>query len=219
MAPTVLRPGDLLVAPCDTKYGYGCEEGTWRFMWFQLQNTGIWHGLRSLPVHVRRSGVAHNLESVMSRLLTESMGQDLHWARVTTLFAELVVLYLERELALSESPHERKVRQCLEELWGRVSGRLDVDWSVNGLAAQANMSTSSFYRACERFMGQNPKQILLRFRMQRAEELLLNQDYPLKTVAEMLGYGRAFSFSKAFKRNKKMSPKEYRAQAAAEFGG
>ncbi len=137
---------------------------------------------------------------------------------MTTLLSELVVLYLERELAEEDSPLERGTRRQLEELWSIVSARLDKQWGVRELAQRVNMSCSSFYRACHRSTGDSPKQMLVKLRMQRAEELLRNYDYPLKIVADMLGYQSPFAFSNAFKRHKGMSPRDYRALAEQALG-
>ncbi len=208
-----LVAGELLIAPGGTRYGYTSEKPPWRFLWCQLHDQGVWRGLRSLDVHVRKAHYGKEIESTVTRLLADSVGQELHWARVTTLLSELVVLYLERELAVEDSLYDRTTRQQLEELWSIVSARLDKQWSVQELAQRVNMSCSSFYRACRRSTGDSPKQMLIKLRMQRAEELLRNYDYPLKIVADMLGYQSPFAFSNSFKRHKGMSPRDYRALA------
>lgn len=205
--------GELFIAPGGTRYRYTSEKPPWRFIWCQLQDRGIWHVLRSFDVHVRKAHYGEQIELVVRRLMAESMGQQLHWARVTTLLSELFVLYLERELAVEDSLYDRTTRQQLEELWSIVSARLDKQWSVQELAQRVNMSCSSFYRACRRSTGDSPKQMLIKLRMQRAEELLRNYDYPLKIVADMLGYQSPFAFSNSFKRHKGMSPRDYRALA------
>lgn len=205
-----LLAGELLIAPAGTRYGYTCEKPPWQFFWSQMLDRGVWRSLRSFDVHVRNAYYGAQLESSIRALLSDSVGQEPNWARATTLLSELVALYLERELAVQDSPHDRKNRQRLEELWGLVSGRLDKPWSVGELAEHVNMSISSFYRACRQSTGFSPKQMLLRLRMQRAEELLRTYDYPLKVVADMLGYESPFAFSNAFKRYKSMSPRAFR---------
>jgi AraC-like DNA-binding protein len=53
--------------------------------------------------------------------------------------------------------------------------------------------------------------MVFRLRMLRAEEVLRNTNYALKSIAPNIGYANAFAFSSAFKRHAGTSPKQYRA--------
>lgn len=211
-----LDSGGLLVLPARTSYRYECGRAPWRFIWFQLSNSGPWRSLSGMPIHTRRSHVAGDLESAFLRLLNESVALEPNASCLTTLLSEQVLLYLERELALSESPQQLGMRQRIDGIWRLVRQNLDKGWTTRRLAELGNMSESTFYRACLRHTGVNPHNMLLKMRMQQAEQLLRNSDYPAKMIAEIVGYSTPFAFSNAFKRYKKMSPKAYRAQVERE---
>ncbi|MBQ6463374.1 MAG: helix-turn-helix transcriptional regulator, partial [Pseudobutyrivibrio sp.] len=53
---------------------------------------------------------------------------------------------------------------------------------------------------------------LATYRIKKASELLCNTSESINNIAIMVGYCDAFTFSKAFKRYKDMSPSEYRKQ-------
>jgi len=211
-----LHGGDLLVLPAHTLYRYECACAPWRFMWFQLSNSGPWRSLAGMTIHARKSHVAGDLESAFLRLLNESVALELNAGYMTTLLSEQVVLYLERELALSEPPQQLGMRQRVDAIWMFVRQNLNKGWTTRGLADLGNMSESTFYRACLRHTGLNPHNMLLKVRMQQAEQLLRDSDYPVKMIAEIVGYSTPFAFSNAFKRYRKMSPKAYRAQVERE---
>jgi AraC-like DNA-binding protein len=52
--------------------------------------------------------------------------------------------------------------------------------------------------------------------MQKAMQLLSETTQPLDVVAQAVGYQDAFSFSKVFKREAGVSPRDFRRQDAAD---
>ena len=47
-------------------------------------------------------------------------------------------------------------------------------------------------------------------RIKKASTLLLDTDYPLTKIAELVGYGDVYYFCKIFKKYRLMTPSEYR---------
>ena len=62
------------------------------------------------------------------------------------------------------------------------------------------------------FCRHNHGQMVTRLRMQHAEQLLMRSDINLERIAEELGYTNSFALSKAFKRERGISPRHYREQ-------
>jgi AraC-like DNA-binding protein/quercetin dioxygenase-like cupin family protein len=207
-----LRKGDLLVLPAQSSYRYRTSKEGWRIMWFHLLNRGKWLMLDKPEPHIREAIVGEELCHVMEGLLKESIRDDVESSRLLTLYSEQIALYLSREIAASDSAHDRRMRQLLHDLWNSVNAQLRLEWNIASMAAKLNMSQAHFHRVCLRYSGCAPKQMLFRLRMQRAEELLVRYDYPLKNIAEELGYGTPFAFSNAFKRYEGVSPEYYRKQ-------
>lgn len=50
--------------------------------------------------------------------------------------------------------------------------------------------------------------------MEKAKQLLLNSDYTIRQITDMVGYTDEFTFSKAFKRYTGLSPKYYRKKSS-----
>ena len=70
------------------------------------------------------------------------------------------------------------------------------------------ISIHDFYTFDE--IGISPQEYLVSYRMDMAAEMLKDTDKKIQEIAEEVGYADQMSFSRAFKKYKKMSPTEYR---------
>jgi AraC-like DNA-binding protein len=83
-------------------------------------------------------------------------------------------------------------------------------WTLEALARAVGLSRSALAERFRGAMGETPLAYLRTVRMQRAMRLLAEGDGTLEQAAVAVGYGDAFSFSKAFKRAVGVSPGEFR---------
>ena len=83
-------------------------------------------------------------------------------------------------------------------------------WTLAALAHAVGLSRSALAARFREAMGETPLAYLRTVRLQRAMRLLAEADDTLARVAAAVGYGDAFSFSKAFKRAVGVSPGEFR---------
>ncbi|KPA96606.1 helix-turn-helix transcriptional regulator, partial [Pseudomonas asplenii] len=72
-------------------------------------------------------------------------------------------------------------------------------WSIDGLAALANMSRATFMRAFVKVAGESPWVLLTRVRMELAHGLLSRSHLGLSEIALQVGYQSQAAFSKKFK--------------------
>jgi AraC-like DNA-binding protein/mannose-6-phosphate isomerase-like protein (cupin superfamily) len=86
-------------------------------------------------------------------------------------------------------------------------------WTVQELAQMVGMSRSAFSARFSELVGEAPMSYLVGWRMQTAERLLTTERLQLIDVAERVGYTSEAAFSKAFKRERGMSPSSYRRLA------
>src|SRR5947209_2892928 len=89
-------------------------------------------------------------------------------------------------------------------------------WTVEGLARAVGMSRSAFAREFKELTGEAPLGYLNVWRMEQAAGLLRRSSLSLAQIAERIGYDSEYSFGKAFKRARQVSPGRYRAQSALE---
>jgi len=91
-----------------------------------------------------------------------------------------------------------------------LNQQLSNTWTLSDMADVLNISETSLRRLCQSEVGEAPKQMLFRMRMERAAELLLSTSASMTDIAQQVGYESAFSFSKAFRRHFDKSPSQHR---------
>ncbi|HEX6343138.1 AraC family transcriptional regulator [Umezawaea sp.] len=83
-------------------------------------------------------------------------------------------------------------------------------WTVAGLAAEVGVSRAALARRFTDLVGEPPMAFLTGWRLALAADLLRGTDATVGAVARQVGYGSSFSLSTAFKRERGVSPQEYR---------
>ena len=89
---------------------------------------------------------------------------------------------------------------------------------VEEAARQAGVSRSCLYRAFQAEFGCSPSAYLIRYRIQRAAQLLRHSTLPISAVAASVGFEDPLYFSRAFRRAVGQSPTEYRQQNGPRNG-
>ena len=106
-----------------------------------------------------------------------------------------------------ESLMER-VNKILEE-------RIDEeDMNVDRLAEAVGVSRTHLYRRMKERLGINPSDYIRKIRLQKACELLMNDDLDITQIAYALGFSSQSQFSTTFKRFMGYTPTEYRLKYA-----
>lgn len=87
---------------------------------------------------------------------------------------------------------------------------------VSDIADYIGIDRSYFSTIFSSRVGVSPQLYLMRIRMRRGSELLINTDKSIKVIASAVGYKDALTFSKVFKSFYGVSPKHYRTQLPDE---
>ena len=84
--------------------------------------------------------------------------------------------------------------------------------TLSDVTARFGYSASQLHRILKTNTDYSFTELILNMRMQRARHYLLNTHLPIKNIAYLLGLDSAEHFSRMFKKNRGMTPKEYREQ-------
>jgi signal transduction histidine kinase/DNA-binding response OmpR family regulator len=101
---------------------------------------------------------------------------------------------------------EKFLKKLDEEILKNIT---DSDLSVESLAEIMNMSRSTLYRKIKDISNLSPNELINIVRLKRAAELLLNENYKMYEIAEMVGYKSQTSFGRNFQKHFTMTPSEY----------
>lgn len=83
-------------------------------------------------------------------------------------------------------------------------------WTIESLSTQSHVSRATLARRFHDIVGEPPITFLTNHRMALAADLLRCGGQTVAGVAEQVGYQNPFAFSVAFKRNRGVSPKDFR---------
>ncbi len=89
--------------------------------------------------------------------------------------------------------------------------------TIENIADACGLNRSYLSRLFKHATGYSPQSYLLEYRMKKASELLLESSESINNIAFLVGYSDTFTFSKAFKRSKNVSPSEYRRSNGIEL--
>jgi len=108
------------------------------------------------------------------------------------------------------SPNDRKF---LDKLLALMEKNMDNgDLMVEELARELAMSRSVFFKKLKALTGLAPIEFIREIRIKRAAELILENEFNLTEISEMVGINDSRYFSKCFKAIFKMTPTEYKEQ-------
>lgn len=82
--------------------------------------------------------------------------------------------------------------------------------SVNEISSILAVDRRKFSDIFQEIIGLSPNKYIQKYRIEEAKSLLKFSTYSISEIADMTGYNDCFYFSKTFKKNIGVSPKEYR---------
>lgn len=98
------------------------------------------------------------------------------------------------------------IRKCIEFIDANYASNL----TLENLALAVNISKSYLSMIFKQEMGVNFITYLTDYRIERAKELLINSDFKIYEIAEKVGFGSPYYFSKVFKDTTKLSCKKFK---------
>ncbi|HEX7871310.1 MAG TPA: AraC family transcriptional regulator [Sphingobium sp.] len=98
----------------------------------------------------------------------------------------------------------------LHHIMGRIQQRPQDSHTLEEMATQAGVSPTHFCRIFRKATGVSPHQYVMRARLGRAQELLVQSDMALATIADFLGFTSQSHFTRAFRQLFGEPPSDFR---------
>jgi len=125
---------------------------------------------------------------------------------------QLFTLIVENSQPHPEAPLLLDSIHRLFPLLQRLQTELESPLSLDEMAREVHLSPSRFCALFRRCMGMPPGEYQRALRLNAAKVLLLDSEKSIEQIATQLGFEDPFHFSKAFKKNSGMNPRQYRAE-------
>ena len=162
-----------------------------------------------------RTAIRYNVRNYLSKPLDK---QDLHEC-LLKLRIEMDAEHdsvLERMKVLKATQGEN-VQDSIEKLRLFLNENYMHDFRLDQIAQQLNFNSSYLSKWFVKIVGETPSLYMINLRISKAKRLLLSvQELSVKQVGEMVGYADQNYFSRLFKQQTGLSPKQYRENADRE---
>ena len=106
----------------------------------------------------------------------------------------------------------------IDDIVSRITDDLTQQLSAADLAAELNMTESSFSRFFRRATGNTFTDFVNQVRVNRACQLLMESDRLITTICYEVGFHNVANFNRRFLNVKGMTPSEFRRQVDSRFG-
>lgn len=122
-----------------------------------------------------------------------------------------ILYYLSLNYPLQDKQQdENKQNTLLTKAMQLMRNNVDLNLQIQEIAQTLSIDRSYLHRIFKEHLGLSPKEYLINLKMTRAKELLIHTDHPLKIIALSIGMDDVVNFSKLFKKQEQLSPKQYR---------
>ena len=111
---------------------------------------------------------------------------------------------------LTETPTQRKSSDCIQDVMRYIRAHLHEPLDRERLAAVAGFSIPHFHRVFSAQVGESAAAYVRRLRLERAGRKLRMGAVDITEVALAAGYDSHAAFSKAFRQQFGLSPREFR---------
>ncbi len=134
---------------------------------------------------------------------------------LTLLLLELLI-QIRRQLLKDHRRKDAYLDAEMEQVLQYFNDHYNTEINIEAYAASRGMSVSWFIRNFKQYAHTTPMQYLVERRMANAQVLLETTNYNVTEIGAIVGYDNPLYFSRIFKKQKGVSPTEYRSQGQAE---
>jgi AraC-like DNA-binding protein len=215
------QPGDCIVH--DPKYPewhttVSSERAGFRNDWLHVAGPEMAELTKRFQIPLNQripTGFGSFLSEHLHVITDEDRRREAFWKEKIAIELEKILLRIGRAqenyragetLSLSERAHLETFRTVRSMLLDRFNE----PWSINMLAALAQLSPNRFSVLYTKFFGISPIEELLQHRLKQSCTMLVYSGATLETIAERCGFTDAAYFSRVFKRRMGCTPGAYR---------
>ena len=182
--------------------------------WVHFTGSNVKNILRRYDIPLD-TPVFYSGASAIYAYLFKEMINELQTCR--TGYEELLAMYLRQILILvqrTRQEHRTSINTHIQEEMEYARRYFNEHYneqiSIEDYAQSRNMSVSWFQRSFKQIVNYSPMQYILTIRINNAASLLESTDYSMAEISAIVGYDNPLYFSRLFKKQKGVSPSEYR---------
>ena len=188
----------------------------WEYVWLEFDGLRVKSLLDTIglsldkPVyHARNKSLREDMANEMLYLSRHKDESPFHLIGHLYLFLD----YLLRSAADEQLEHGSKLREFyIHEALTYIEHNFQNEITIEDIAGVCGLNRTYFGKIFKEALGKTPQEFLLNYRMLKAAELLKLTSLSIGDVGLAVGYANQMHFSRAFKNNYGISPREWRYQ-------
>ena len=188
----------------------------WEYVWLEFDGLRVKSLLDTIglsldkPVyHARNKSLREDMANEMLYISRHKDESPFHLIGHLYLFLD----YLLRSAADEQLEHGSKLREFyIHEALTYIEHNFQNEITIEDIAGVCGLNRTYFGKIFKEALGKTPQEFLLNYRMLKAAELLKLTSLSIGDVGLAVGYANQMHFSRAFKNNYGISPREWRYQ-------
>ena len=188
----------------------------WEYVWLDFDGLRVKSLLDTIglsldkPVyHARNKNLREDMANEMLYISRHKDESPFHLIGHLYLFLD----YLLRSAADEQLEHGSKLREFyIHEALTYIEHNFQNEITIEDIAGVCGLNRTYFGKIFKEALGKTPQEFLLNYRMLKAAELLKLTSLSIGDVGLAVGYANQMHFSRAFKNNYGISPREWRYQ-------
>jgi AraC-like DNA-binding protein len=204
----------FLITPGMLAYYRADKETPWSYSWVAFNGVQVEYHLKrsrlSAEEPIFSSDQGERIQDCFVEMFNaDKEGTNKELRMLGALYTFLsVVLAADSPFADTEDLRQHRVRKALEYIEMNYAQSV----SVQTIADELNLDRKYMSRLFKEAVGITPMQYIVRYRMQKACDLLENPRLAISEVSTSVGYVDPLLFSRMFRSTVGVSPREYRKQ-------
>ena len=188
----------------------------WEYVWLEFDGLRVKSLLDTIGLsldkqvyHARNKRLREDMANEMLYISRHKDESPFHLIGHLYLFLD----YLLRSAADEQLEHGSKLREFyIHEALTYIEHNFQNEITIEDIAGVCGLNRTYFGKIFKEALGKTPQEFLLNYRMLKAAELLKLTSLSIGDVGLAVGYANQMHFSRAFKNNYGISPREWRYQ-------
>lgn len=215
-----LEPGQaFLITPNTVNTYYADEKHPWCYMWIEFDGLKAQEYLNDAGI-TEDSPIYKPIKGLESNDLKKHMTYLMEHPDASPVQIIGTLYHIMDALIRTSSSRNVSTVGNLREFYTReainfIEQNYNKNISITDIANFCNLNRSYFGKIFKDTMHVTPQDFLIKYRMNRACDYLSNTNYPINTIAQIVGYDNPLHFSRAFRNTYNVSPRDWRKNHAS----
>ncbi|MGO4939669.1 AraC family transcriptional regulator [Fundicoccus sp. Sow4_D5] len=212
---TELTSGQGFLMPPDTICSYSADsDDPWEYYWVEFNGIQAKQSMKlagftdtQLIYTPRTDNKIEEIAHIFADTLETNVNNE--YLLLGNLYQLLDALIQNSSQQISDTRNEISnvyIRRAIDYIRDNYQN----DISVADIANHCNLNRNYFTRLFKAELNLTPSQFLIKYRLNKAADLLMNTDLSIQCISEEIGYSNQFNFSATFKKHYNFSPFDWR---------